>query len=70
MSLRGSGVVVRFRLCRSEYQHLLHVAHRDDVSLSEAIRDALYEHHGIGQLTPVSSLPAPPAPPPRGPTPR
>lgn len=69
MSLRRAGVVVRFRLLHSEYQHLLHVAHRDDVSLSEAIREALYEQHGIGQLTPVASLASSPVPTPRGPTP-
>lgn len=64
-SLRRSGVVVRFRLHTADYQHLLRIALREEMSLSEAIRDALYEQHGIGELVPVSSQ----VPPSGGPTP-
>lgn len=49
-TLRGSGVVVRFRLMRSEYQDLVRVSRADEVSLSEAIREALYTAYDIGAL--------------------
>jgi hypothetical protein len=62
-TLRGSGVVVRFRLMRSEYQHLVRVSRADEVSLSEAIREALYGQYNIGALDCGSMVAAP-----RGPT--
>jgi hypothetical protein len=46
-TLRGEGVMVRFRLLRAEYEHLVRIARRDGVSVSQAIRAALRETYAM-----------------------
>jgi hypothetical protein len=45
-----SGIRVSFRLAKTEARQLVAVAKRDEISVSEVVRDALYEIHGIGEL--------------------
>lgn len=45
-----SGVRITFRIARVEYRQLVDVAKRDAMSLSEVVRDCLYEVHQIGEL--------------------
>lgn len=44
------GPRVTFRVAPSEAQQLVATAKELDMSVSELIRDALYEAHGIGEL--------------------
>jgi hypothetical protein len=37
-------------LAKTEARQLVAVAKRDEISVSEVVRDALYEIHGIGEL--------------------
>jgi hypothetical protein len=45
-----SGIRVSFRMARKEYNQLVCVAKRDEVTVSEVVRESLYDAHGIGEL--------------------
>jgi hypothetical protein len=45
-----SGIRITFRIAPVEAKQLIAVARRDEMSVSEVIRDALYEVHQIGEL--------------------
>jgi predicted DNA-binding ribbon-helix-helix protein len=45
-----SGIRVSFRLARSEAVQLVQTAKREDMTVSELVRDSLYDRWGIGEL--------------------
>jgi hypothetical protein len=49
-SLRTTGVIVTMRLTACEFAHLRDVAAQSDETMSDVIREALYEWYGIGDL--------------------
>jgi hypothetical protein len=53
-SLRLSGVVMTMRLTAGEYLSLRNVAAESNETMSDVIREALYEWYGIGDLCPSS----------------
>jgi len=55
MSLRQTGTIVTLRLTRAEYVQLATEARTNGDTLSEVIREALYQTYGIGGFGPSSS---------------
>jgi hypothetical protein len=53
-SLRATGVVLTMRLTTSEYMQLRDVATEAQETMSDVIREAMYEWHGIGDLCATS----------------
>jgi hypothetical protein len=45
-----SGIRVSFRMARKEYNQLVLAAKDDEVTVSEVVREALYDARGIGEL--------------------
>ena len=53
-SLRTTGTIVTLRLTRAERTQLTAIARQDGDTMSECIREALYQTYGIGGFTPSS----------------
>jgi hypothetical protein len=59
MSLRRHGVTVTLRMTHREREELRQKARDDEITISELIRDSLYELHGIGEFPAPSSVTPP-----------